>query len=152
MAKVNKEEEKGLVHVTNAVDGIDVINQQIEALKFIRTTAYKTSGKYEGRDIKTITDPAQLIDIYSSISARVGAYDAAAKELGIKTYAAKTFDNGTVEQWKEDIQLQLQVIEYDSTLKNLEQIKKEYEELMDKEDRLKLLNNKVAKMFNAKKD
>ena len=141
-----KEQETGLV-ISKATEGIELINQKIEALKFIRTTAFKTSGKYEGRDIRAITDVAELIDIHSSITARVQAYEGSAKVLGLKTYKAKTFDNGTLSDWTEDIKLQLQVIEYDSTLKELEGFKKEYEELMDKQDRMELLNSKIAKKF-----
>lgn len=140
-----KEEEKGLVKVTKATEGIELINQKIEALKFIRTTAFKTSGKYEGRDIRAITEPADLIEIHSSIAARVSAYNASAQALGLKNFKSKTFDNGTLEDWTEDIKLQLQVIQYDSTLKELEGYKKEYEELMDKQDRLELLNKKIGK-------
>ena len=141
---MSKTKETGLT-VTKATEGIELINQKIEALKFIRTTAFKTSGKYEGRDIRTITDVSELIDIHSSITARVHAYEGSAKVLGISSYKAKTFDNGTLSDWTEDIKLQLQVIEYDSTLKELEGFKKEYEELMDKQDRLELLNKKISK-------
>ena len=144
---MGKNEEKGLAKVTNALDGIELINAQIEALKFIRTTAFKTSGKYEGRDIKQITDVSELIDVHSSIRARVEAYNQSAQELGVKKYKSKTFDNGTLEDWTADIKLQLQVIEYDATLKELEGFKKEYEELMDKQDRMALLNQKIAKKF-----
>jgi len=144
---MGKKEETGMVKVTTALDGIDLINAQIEALKFIRTTKFKTSGKYEGRDIRAITDVSELIDIHSSIRARIEAYDTSAKELGLKKYKSKTFDNGTLEDWTEDIKLQLQVVEFDATLKELEGFKKEYEELMDKNDRIAILNAKIAKKF-----
>lgn len=146
---MSKTEEKGLVKVTKATQGIELINQQIEALKFIRTTKFLTSGKYEGRDIRATTDAAELIEIHSSIKARIEAYDASAKALGIKNYKAKTFDGATLEQWTEDIKLQLQVLEFDATLKELEGYKKEYEELMDKQDRLELLNAKIAKKLSV---
>jgi hypothetical protein len=141
-----KKEETGLV-IGKATEGIELINQKIEALKFIRETSYKTSGKYDGRDIRNITEVSELIDVHSSIALRVQAYEASAKSLGLKNYKSKTFDNGTLEQWTEDIALRLQVIEYDSTLKELEGFKKEYEELMDKQDRMELLNKKIAKKF-----
>ena len=144
---MKKKEEKGLVKATKVVARIDLVNQQIEALNFIRTSKFKTSGKYEGRDIKAVKTIPELIDIHSSIKARVDAYDASAKALGLKKYKTKTFDNATLEDWTEDIKLQIQVIEHDSTLKELETWKKEYEELMDKEDRLAALDAKFAKRF-----
>lgn len=148
---MTKKKETGLVlSGSGAAEGIDLLNQKIDALKFIRTTSFKTSGKYEGRDIRKITSITELIDLHSSISLRIEAYNQSAKVLGLKKFKAKTFDNGTLEQWTEDIKLQLQVIEYDSTLKELEADKAEYEKLLDKQDRLAMLNQKMAKKYGMK--
>lgn len=130
-------------------DAINKINQRIAALKHIQDSVYKTSGKITmsggQKDIKTETSVLALVTAFSSVQARMEALEKAYKALGISSYPVVKIDGSTVDEWKDDINLRIQIIEQKETLDELNTYKKEWEELMDKEDRKILLLEKMAK-------
>lgn len=143
--------EKQEVAVVKPSDAIATLAKKIESIKLITETQYKTNGKIQttsgSLDIKTVTNEEELVKAYSSVSARINALDKAYEELGYTSYPAAKIDGGTLEEWKHDIQLRLEIIRQKNTLDNLEGLKKEWEGLMDKEDRKELLLKKMNEVL-----
>lgn len=136
-----------LAVATTVPEAIEVLNKKIADLKHIQDSVYVTSGKIKMSsgelDIKSETSVDVLVTAFSSVQARAEAKEKAYETLGINTYPQVKIDGSTVEEWKKDITLRIQIIEHKETLDKLQGIKKEWEELMDKEDRKALLLKKM---------
>ena len=137
-----------MVAETSVGDAIQVLNDKIASLKHITESVYCTSGKVvmssgSTLDIKTETNKENLIKAYASIKARVSDIEGAYEDLGIVKYPLVKIDGGSIAEWKKDITLRLAVIDHKDEVDNLTSMKKEWEELMDKEDRKALLLKKM---------
>lgn len=128
---------------------LTALNQKISRMKHIADSVYKTNGKVRTAsgemDIKTQTNPTELVKAFSGILVRAKSMEDAYEALGITNYPVVKIDGGTVEEWKSDIQLRIEIIEQKDQLDELNALKKEAEELMDKEDRKALLLKKMEK-------
>lgn len=133
--------------VNGVLGGIELVNQRIADLKHIQESVYKTSGKVTGfpGNIQTETNVSELVKLYSSVRARKQSYDASADELGIQSLPVFRVDGGTLEDFAHDVKLRIAIIQNKETLDELNAIKKEFTELMDKEDRMALLAKKLEK-------
>lgn len=142
-------QEMGLTVKSSVTDVIDAINAKIKALKHIQDSVYKTPGNVQTsagqKNIKDEKNITELVKAFASIKARATAMEDAYAELGMKEFPVVKVDGGTVEEWKDDIILRIQIIEQKETLDELNTYKKEWEELMDKEDRKELLLKKMKK-------
>ena len=146
-----------MAKVTNAVvlisenpsvsDAIEAINKKISALKHIQESVFKTSGKITmaggTKDIKEEKTVIELVKAFSGVIARTKAIEEAYAELGITTFPEVKVDGGTVKEWSDDIKLRISIIEQKDTLEELSKMKKEWEDLMDKEDKKALLVKKM---------
>jgi len=143
-----KKEETGVQTVTSVVSGIEIVNQKIEALKHIQDKVYRTSGKLDGfsNSIETETNVMELIKMFSSVLARKKAYDESQQILELTTVPEFKINGFSLDDYKQDIQLRIAIIENKERLEELTAIKKEYTELMDKDDRMALLTQKLAKL------
>lgn len=128
-------------------EGIEAVNKAIESLKHITDSVYKTSGLIPGfaKNIKDETSIEELIKMYSSVSGRAKAYAEAAEDLlgPDSTYPAFKLNGATVADFKSDIKLRIDILNHKAKYDELVAIKKEYTELMDKQDRMKLLAQRV---------
>lgn len=140
--------------VAGVLDGIELVNQRIADLKHITESVYKTTGRITGfpNKIQDETSISELVKMYSSVAQRGAAYAAAQQDLGLKTVPQFKVDGGTVAEFKHDIQLRVAIIANKETLDELNTIKKEFTELMDKEDRMALLAKKLEKFGGAKSE
>ena len=149
MSKKNQESTLALPTVT-VFEGIEAVNAQIAKLKHISDSVYKTSGRVAGfsNNIQTELNVTELIKMYSSVKGRANAYNDAAEELlgADASYPVFKLEGNSVEDFKADILLRIDIISHKEKLDELTAIKKEFTELMDKEDRMKLLAKKLQKL------
>lgn len=140
-----------VVASTSVPDAIQAINEKIKALVHIQDSVYLTSGKVKTatgeRDIKTETNVTELVKAFSSLQMRAESLEKAYDALGMTSYPVVKVDGYTLEDWKKDILLRKQIIEQKDTLDELNAFKKEWEELMDKEDRKAILAKKMEKFL-----
>jgi hypothetical protein len=137
------------LNVPSVMDGIEVLNTKIESLKHIQESVYKTTGKIGGfnNNIKDEMNIAELIKMGSSVQAREDHYNSyAMKALKLKTFPVFKLDGHTLEEITADITLRIAILENKERLDNLNELKKEYTELMDKEDRKAILAAKLAQL------
>lgn len=157
MAKAEKVTNLGVAKVETVSEGISFIVEQINKLKHIQETPYKTPGKITMGgsvvvDIKETKEIDTLVKAYSVVATKINAASAAYEKLGFTTYKQPKVDGGTIDEWTDDVKLRLEVIQFTKKLEKLQKTKKAYEDLMDKEDKLNLLNKQVEKMMNDEGD
>ena len=135
------------VVVPSVPSALEVIDREIKSLKHITDSTYVTSGKINGAngqvDIKSETKQEVLVKAFASISARAADMENAYAELGISEYPVVKIDGSTVNEWKKDITLRLAVIQHKDRLDELNALKAQWQELMDKDDRKALLLKKM---------
>jgi hypothetical protein len=149
---MSNKKDKGVLALTGVLGGIDLVNQRIADLKHIQESVYKTTGKISGfaNKIQDETNISELIKMYSSVAGRAASYNAAAKDLELTTVPVFKLEGSTVKEYKHDVQLRIAIIANKETLDELNAIKKEYTELMDKEDRMALLAKRLEKFGGEK--
>lgn len=149
MSKKDKPTSELALPTTSVFEGIEAVNKQIEKLKHISDSVYKTNGKVPGfsTNLQNETNVSELIKMYSSVAGREAAYNSAALELlgSEATYPVFKLEGATSLDYKADIRLRIDIINNKTRLDELTAIKKEYTELMDKQDRMKLLAKKLEK-------
>lgn len=130
-------------------EGINIVNKEIDSLKHITDSVYKTNGNIPGfaTSIHNESKIDELIKMYSSVAGREVAYNNAAEELLGKeaTYPVFKLNGYTSNDFKADIKLRIDIINHKTKLDELQAIKKEFTELMDKQDRMKLLAQRLVK-------
>ena len=149
--KSNKHNEETAVAVVSIHDGIEAVNTQIKKLKHITESVYKTNGVMKGFPVNLCeqTDKGTLVTMLSSAQYKEKAYQEAADSLGFKTTPVFKCDGYAVSDWFEDIKLRFAIIDNKQTLDSLNTMKREWEELMDKEDKKTLLIKKMEKFAST---
>jgi DNA polymerase III epsilon subunit-like protein len=97
--------------------------------------------------IKKLDDYNRKLDLYENQLqewAAAKAIQNAYNEFGITTHPIVKVEGFTEEEWKQDCLLRIQIIEQKDKLDELNEMKKEWEELLDKEDRKAMLLKKMA--------
>jgi hypothetical protein len=127
------------------------INEQLSKLKGLTESKYKTGKRLAGfsKPIDEVTEHDEIIKMVSVVVAKEKAYNEAQQALGIEKAKVFKLDGSTAEEWIEDAKLRLQWIEYKDRYDELTTLKKEYEAIMDKEDRKALLDQKLQKLVGA---
>ena len=149
MATPKKDQQTLAVAVVtpSVPSALELIDKEIKSLKHITDSTYVTSGKVNGAngqiDIKTETKQDVLVKAFASISARAEDIEKAYDALGITEYPVVKIDGSTVAEWKKDIMLRLAVIQHKDRLDELNALKAQWQELMDKDDRKALLLKKM---------
>jgi len=125
--------------------------EELASLKAITESVYITTGDTGIGGIGNIKDETKienLIKAFSSINGREEAYIKAASELGITEYPMFTVGGGTSKQWKQDINLRMDVIRYADRKAELEAILEEAKTFLTKEDQFQMFLQKAAKVMN----
>ncbi len=149
MAKSNTD----VAVINSATDGISAVKKQIAELKRVEEAVYKTPGKVTmggGNviDIKEVKEEKELLKAYSVVFAKIGAINTAQQDLGIKNIPVPKVDGGTLDEWRNDVILRMDVIKYQGRLDKLNSVKKRYEDLMDKQDKMNLLNKEMKDLLS----
>lgn len=149
MSKTTKKAEVAVVATSDVVTNIEIIDRELSQLQKINETVYKTGGNKSfpgfNESINQMRSVEDIIKLVSSVNQREKAYNEAAIELGLGNYPVAKFEGCTAKEWIEDAKLRLQILQYESRYKELQSMKKEWEELMDKEDRKAKLMQKMQK-------
>lgn len=152
MAKQNA--ETGLVSTKSVPDALNVIKKKLEAMKHIQDSVYVTSGKIQmaggSMDLKSEPNATEVVKAFSSILYRAKAMEEAYEVLGLtgagKSNPVVKVDGSTVEEWTKDCKLRIDIINQKDELDKLSNLKKKFEELMDKEDRMAILLKEIEGM------
>jgi hypothetical protein len=128
---------------------LETLKSELNNLKSITESNYKTDGKIEGyaTGIQEETKVEKLISMYASIKLREQAYNTAAQDLGLKSYPLFKLSGNTSESIKHDVLLKIAIIEHADRKKELEQLVKEAESFMTKEDQQKIFMNKMQNLL-----
>jgi hypothetical protein len=135
--------------VSSAPEALAVLNEQIKSYKHIQDSVYRTKGSLKLSDGSTIdlkseTSIDKVVMAFASVQSRIRAIESAYSALERTKYPVVKIEGGTEEDWKQDCQLRIQIIEQKDKLDELNELKKEWEELLDKEDRKAILMKKMA--------
>ena len=123
---------------------LDVLKKELQEIKKVSGSNYRTSGNVEGVNIKTETNVSNLIKVYGSIKVSEQAYNQAAEDLGLTTYPTYQVGGCTVEDWRKDIDLRIKIITQEDRRKELEEAIKEMEQFLTEEDRKAQVLAKIA--------
>lgn len=127
---------------------LSLLDQEIDKLKVISESVYKTTGNLEGfGDIKTETKIENLIRAFSSVKGREKAYDDAAKHLGLTTYPAFSISGGNAADWEKDIRLRIDVITHSDKLAKLNEYKDKMSKFLSAEDQKAMLLKDMTEYF-----
>ena len=148
MAKKAKTTDVALISDVPSV--LDKLNAEISSLKKIEESVYKTTGKVDGLgiDIKTELKVDNLIKAFSSISGRAKAYGEAAQELGQKSVPQFTVGGGTVDEWKSDIMLRIDIINHKEKLDKLKGFKDKMSKFLSEEDQKAILLKEMGEYLS----
>lgn len=148
LAVVNSEE-------ANSVAIVSVLKQELNKLTKVSETPFKTSGgiNIQGRtvDISTETSIPNLISLMAGVEAMEYWYTKAAEgalapSLG-SNYPVFKISGHTKEAIAHDINLKVEVISYSERKKELEELVKEAEQFLTKQDQFKIFQQKLATKF-----
>jgi hypothetical protein len=123
---------------------LDVLKKELQEIKKVSGSNYRTSGNVDGVNIKNETSIPNLIKVYGSIKVSEQAYNQAADDLGLVSYPQYTAQGCTVEDWKKDIDLRIKIITQEDRKKELEEAIKEMEQFLTEEDRKAQVLAKIA--------
>jgi len=130
---------KGQFTQENVPAMLEQVNKKIATLKGGAGKEPSTSGKNLPGfgEIAKITNEAELIKAYSSVTGRAKAYADAATAMKIKTKVpAFVLDGIAPAKWLEDITLRYQEVAFAQQITTLEKIKKTLEENLSAESKL----------------
>lgn len=125
-----------------------ILEHAKEKIQTIKTSSYNTGEtKIEGVIISKATDKGQLRLLASRVIARKEALSKADEILGWETVPVDTIEGFSAEKILEDIQLRARIIDNKVWEDKIKQYSTALEELMSREDKLKLTMQNMAKDF-----
>lgn len=137
-------------------DNISLLEERLKEIKNIETSTWATSGRITMLggtiDVKTEQSVDKLVMAYANILNSTERLAQAYAALGIDSYPAPKVDGYTQEEWKKDIELRIRIINQEDEKKALTELKNEWVELMDKDDRKALLAQKMEKFLSGNKN
>lgn len=137
-----------LVTVDNIPGVLEMLNARIANLKRIEETPYRTTGNLEVfGNLTQETKIENLIKAFSMVRGKEQAYHDAAKELGLTSYPNFSISGGNTEDWKHDIMLRIDIIQYKQTLDELNEFHSQFSKFVSEEDQKKMLMNKFMEKF-----
>lgn len=126
-------------------DILSLLEKELKSLKAITETPYLTTGNLEGfGDIKNETKVENLIRAFSMVRGKEDAYHKAGRELGFDSYPGFSISGGNAEQWKQDIQLRVAIIQHDDRKKKLQEYKDRVSKFLSEEDQKTILLKEMA--------
>lgn len=149
MSGKKKNTSSALAVFTSPVDVMQILQDELNGLKAITESAYKTSGNLDGfGDIKNEQKIENLIRAMSSVIGRETLYNQAADVLGIESYPAFQINGGNAETWSHDIKLRIAVISHAERKAELEELLKEAKSFMTVDDQKELFMKKLQAKLN----
>ena len=141
-----------------AVNGIDLkdtisilakLDEQLSQLKKIEETPYKAGTNLEGfGDVRVEQKIENLGRAFSMVRGKNDAYVNAMEELGETEYPVFTISGGTVEDWKHDIKLRLQITKQEVRSKALKEAKDKISKFMSEEEQKKSILMELGKLLS----
>jgi hypothetical protein len=133
---------------TSVAEQVKSVTEKLEKLQTIHETVYKTGSSFTikgfSNSIQTETKIENLIKMTASTVIKATEYvEAAEKVLGLSNYPVYKENGFTDEEIISDIKLRIAIITTESKRNDLLEIKRGFEELMDKEDKMALLMQKI---------
>jgi len=133
---------------TSVAEQVKSVTEKLEKLQTIHETVYKTGSSFTikgfSNPIQTETRIENLIKMTASTVIKATEYvGAAEKVLGLSNYPVYKENGFTDEEIISDIKLRIAIITTESKRNDLLEIKRGFEELMDKEDKMALLMQKI---------
>lgn len=148
--KVSQGSEIATLGESPIVTAFDKISALQSRLKHIQESAYRLAKNYIvpgfSVPIQDETKIEELIKMHSITIGRERSYQEAAKDLEVETYPVFRSAGATLAEIKDDIKLRIAFIGNKEQLEKLKDLKKRYEELMDKDDKLRILNDELSKL------
>jgi len=126
-------------------DMLAKITTELASFEDINESKYKTGNTVLGEfgNIQSVTDTSELIRAYASVSAREKIYNEAVVEMGLTTSPQFQIGGFTAEDWKADILLRYKLVNSEELRKELLSYKKEFEDLLSKEEKQAILMEKM---------
>jgi len=141
-----KKEEKGLLIATpTVISALEILKAELMGLRSIAETQYKNSVNVQGFpvSIDSCTDIVVLVKMHSSVSSKARAYNNSLIELGVKEAPVFKMNDTTVEDFEHNIKLRIAVIQHEDRKKELEELVKEGEAFLTKEDQYQIYLKKL---------
>jgi hypothetical protein len=130
---------------TGTPEILQALEKKISSLKHIEETVYKTSGTLDNfGSIKTETKVDNLIKAFSMIRGKHDAYAKSAVELDVKQVPQFSISGGTLEDWKHDIKLRIEVINHKDTLDKLNSYKERMSKFLSEQDQKAMLMKEMG--------
>lgn len=152
MSKTNKNTGVAVItEGTSSIDAVTLIKRELDALKEITGSEFKTGGNGTvtgfPRSVQEEKDIPTLVKMYSSVTGKAAAYDAACAEISqaFPGFKAPVFkENGaTPAALKADIILALKILSVKERKEFLEGLMKEAQEFISRDDKFKMFKAKL---------
>ena len=129
---------------------LEQVRAKIKSLKGDTDDANQTTGELEGfGNIFNITTPSDLIKAYSSVKGREAAYNAAAKDMKIKTVPPFKIGKAGAAKWYADINKCYRIATHKQELEKLAKIESELKGLLSEEDKRQSSMATIADLLNS---
>lgn len=153
MSKKQKNAEltiKGQFDLKNTPAILEKLDSALAELKRVEESPYKTSGNLEGfGDIKSEMKIDNLVKAYSSVKGRANAYADASVDLKLSKVPAFSISGGTVDDWKHDIQLRIEIITYQDKYNKLKEAKDKLSKFLSEEDQKMMILKNLQDVLNG---
>jgi hypothetical protein len=136
-------------------DIITQLDNQIKKIGNIETSSYRTNmilSDFGNLNLKEVKNLEDLVKAHSYIRGKALRYNESLEELGIQGTAKPFTEDGySLEEWTQDILLQVNILTHKERLIELKKLKKEAEQFISAEDKkrmflMNLMNNPHLKM------
>lgn len=125
------------------------LEKELESLKEVNDTCYKTSGNIDSINIKSESQISNLIKCYGSVLAREDVYHRSAKDLGLNTYPDFVLNGMSVSDIKHDIQLRMKILAHHDRKTALEKSYEEIKTFLSQQDQQLLAMQRVAQILGS---
>lgn len=143
---MSKSKTMALAINTPTADILSKLEAEIASLKHVQETAYKAGTNLsQFGNIQSETSIPKLIQAFSTVVAKETAYDKAAEELGLSSYPVFSVDGYAKAEWKHDIQLRMDVINFEERLKKLNEFKSKMTAFLSASEQKEMLIAEMAK-------
>jgi hypothetical protein len=148
MAKGAKSTALALNVNSEVPEVLSLLDAELKSLKQITDKPYKTTGNLDmggnTMDIKTEQKVVNLIRAFSSVNGREKAYTEAAQALELKEWPAFEVSGGSAEDWRQDIQTRLAVIQYEDRKNKLQGFQDQMKKFLSESDQKAILLKEMA--------
>lgn len=135
---------------------LDAIDAKLKEIKDVTESTLKTNGEFRFNpqytanaaiNIHKTTELKVLVGVLGAVKGHKDKYDEAATILGLSEYPAFEWCGYSYESWEHDIKMRSTIITHHDRKQQLINAKKELEQFMTQEDRLKLVLGKIGSII-----